>query len=147
MLNRLSQSLLSWLLIVLIGLTTAISPSGPKVLCVATGDHQHVSIEQAHGASGYHLESHSHEPAHEDQPLAQADHEHGCLDIMLPSGDLPTQGRKASDSAELSKIDLAPVSPVFSAIAFCIPVKPEPRQSSPPLSVPPDIVRTTVLLI
>lgn len=142
------------LLAALVGLTAAASRGGQAVLCIAAGDdHHHVAIEARHDgcpcASFVHR--HDHEPAgtHDGDPagvVVDAAHPHACVDIRLPAGDLRSAGKPTGDVVDA--VPAAPVAPLLPLVLSPRPaVLPTRYDTHPPGLAPPDLLRSTILLI
>ena len=147
------QSLLLSALTLVVGAVSAVPRDGAAVLCLATGDHTHLSFGGACGHDSSHPDGFEHDHHDAADPgaagLSAVDdvHRHGCVDIGLPSGDYrPSAGEHGSD-LQLVWVAL----PAFHAGAIGAPAphaSPGRDQARCLLGLtPPDLVRSTILLI
>lgn len=157
MASPLAQRLLLLALAAVFGVLSTIPRAGSRTLHLATGDHLHFSFGDGdnhrhdHGDEGL---AHSHD-FHHDHPAGDAVggpaacdvHRHGCVEIGLPSGDY----KKSAAPAALGLDQAWALLPLPPGVANAVTViDPHPERGRPPGLLgltPPDLVRSTVLLI
>lgn len=147
MTHPLVQRLLLCLLAPLVGLTSTAARHKTAVLCVATGDHEHVTVEMRHDAGGHHtvLHTHAHDGAESGGDVDTA-HVRACIDIRLPAGDLRPGGTAFGDLQEAAATFNAPVAhlPVAATRPMATP---SGYDTHPPGLAPPELLRSIILLI
>ena len=157
------QRLFAWTLLALFALTPASVGGKSLVVCLTTDDHSHMFFsDEGHRPVSSIVHSHGEV---QERPACACDHSsviadgsavqqldadyhgHDCIDISLRGGDLQPQTRKsvAYDAVDCPCLVHLAQSVVFGSLSLPGSFhKPEPVDSA---GSPPDVLRTTVLLI
>ncbi len=150
MVSMRARTLTLCLLAFVISMTTSVSTQGMRMLCIAMGNHTHFEFDlqrDDHHAGVFDHSHGSHSHASESQTEALGEtHRHTCVEIGLPSSDLPRAEKNAGQQAAAASLILLPLPGNLDFSPRPLRIDCTHLHGAVGLS-PPSVVRSTVLQV